>query len=57
LDEQAAKIRDHREHGCADKTQESAVIATLEPGAYTATVEGAGGGSGIGLVEVFDLEQ
>jgi len=38
-------------------SQESAVIATLEPGAYTAIVEGADGGSGIGLVEVFDLDQ
>jgi hypothetical protein len=38
-------------------SQESAVIATLEPGAYTAIVKGAAGGSGIGLVEVFDLDQ
>jgi hypothetical protein len=38
-------------------SQESAVIATLQPGAYTAIVKGAYGGSGIGLVEVFDLDQ
>jgi hypothetical protein len=35
--------------------RESAIIATLQPGAYTAIVQDAGGGSGIGLVEVFVL--
>lgn len=34
---------------------ESAVVTTLAPGAYTAIVRGANGGSGIGLVEVYDL--
>lgn len=34
---------------------ESAIIATLPPGGYTAIVEGFGGATGIGLVEVFDL--
>jgi subtilisin family serine protease len=38
--------------GCA---QESAVLITLPPGAYTAIVSGVGGGTGIGLVEVFDV--
>lgn len=36
---------------------ESAVIATLAPGNYTAVVRGGNNGTGVGLVEVFDLEQ
>jgi hypothetical protein len=32
---------------------ESAVLVTLEPGAYTAIVTGAGAGTGVGIVEVF----
>jgi hypothetical protein len=35
---------------------ESAIIATLAPGAYTAIVTGANGASGIGLVEMYDLD-
>jgi Matrixin len=35
---------------------ESALIATLPPGNYTAVVRGADGGSGVGLVEIFDLD-
>ena len=35
---------------------ESALIATLAPGNYTAVVRGADGGSGLGLVEIFDLD-
>jgi hypothetical protein len=38
--------------GCA---QESAILVTLPPGAYTAIVTGVGGGTGVGLVEVFEL--
>ncbi len=34
---------------------ESAIIATLAPGAYTAIAEGVDGGTGVGLVEVFAL--
>ena len=33
--------------------QESAILATLEPGAYTAIVRGVGNSSGVGIVEVF----
>ena len=33
--------------------QESALLVTLNPGAYTAIVSGSGGGTGIGIVEVF----
>jgi hypothetical protein len=34
---------------------ESAIIATLPPGAYTAIVEGISAVTGVGIVEVFDL--
>ncbi len=36
--------------------RESAVIVTLQPGAYTAVLSGAGGGTGVGLVEAYDLD-
>jgi hypothetical protein len=36
--------------------RESAVIATLAPGPYTAIVAGKNGGIGIGLVEVYNLQ-
>jgi hypothetical protein len=36
---------------------ESAILQTLAPGAYTAVLSGAGGSAGIGLVEVYDLDQ
>jgi WD40 repeat protein len=36
---------------------ESAIVATLEPGTYTATVRGNNGSSGIGLVELYDLSR
>ncbi|MGB8340043.1 MAG: matrixin family metalloprotease [Chthoniobacterales bacterium] len=35
--------------------QESALLATLNPGAYTALVSGVGGVTGIALVEVYDI--
>jgi hypothetical protein len=35
--------------------REAAVIATLAPGAYTATVSAANGNNGVGLVEIYDL--
>ena len=34
---------------------ESAILATLSPGNYTAVVRGFGGATGVGLVEVYDL--
>jgi hypothetical protein len=34
---------------------ESAILVTLQPGAYTALVAGAGGGSGVGMVEVYKV--
>jgi len=36
---------------------ESAIVATLDPGAYTAIVSGRNGGTGIALVEAYDLDQ
>lgn len=36
---------------------ESAIDATLEPGAYTAIVKGANNTSGVALVEVYDLSE
>ena len=35
---------------------ESAIVATLQPGDYTATVSGANSTTGVGLVEVYDLD-
>jgi len=36
---------------------ESALVETLAPGAYTTIVSGVNGGTGVGLVEVYDLDQ
>jgi len=38
--------------GCV---KESAILVTLPPGSYTAIVSGVGGGTGVGLVEVFEV--
>lgn len=35
---------------------ESAIIATLDPGAYTAVLRGKNNSTGVGLVEVYDLD-
>jgi hypothetical protein len=35
---------------------ESAIVSTLSPGQYTAIVAGKGGGTGVGLVEVYNLQ-
>jgi hypothetical protein len=35
---------------------ESAITATLPPGAYTAIVAGKSGGTGVALVEVYNLQ-
>ncbi len=39
------------------KDLESAIVATLEPGAYTAVVRGQDSESGVGLVELYDLDE
>lgn len=36
--------------------RESAIVATLQPGAYTAIVAGKDAASGVGLVEMYDLD-
>jgi len=36
---------------------ESAIYVTLQPGAYTAIVSGVGGATGVGLVEVYELDR
>src|SRR5213595_1227343 len=35
---------------------ESALIATINPGAYTVVVKGAGSATGVGLMEIYDLD-
>jgi hypothetical protein len=35
---------------------EAAILATLRPGAYTAIQTGVGGGTGVGLIEVYDVD-
>lgn len=35
--------------------RESAIVTTLNPGAYTVVMRGAGGSTGVGLVEIYDL--
>jgi glucose/arabinose dehydrogenase len=37
--------------------KESAIIASLQPGNYTAIMSGSGGTTGIGVVELYDLDQ
>ena len=37
--------------------RESAIVATLTPGAYTAILSGKNNGTGVGVVEVYDLNQ
>ncbi len=39
-----------------ENDHESAIIATLSPGSYTAMVHDANGSSGVALVEIYDLE-
>ena len=54
--------RDTQEQQIIDSTvaptnnQESAIVASLEPGAYTAIVRGANNSVGVALVEVYSLE-
>ncbi len=36
-------------------SQDAAVIVNLHPGAYTARVSGAGGTTGVALVEVYEI--
>ena len=36
---------------------EAAILTTLNPGAYTAIVTGAGSGTGVGIIEVFEVDR
>jgi hypothetical protein len=36
---------------------ESAILVTLDPGIYSAVLRGSNGGTGVGLVEAYDLDQ
>jgi uncharacterized delta-60 repeat protein len=36
---------------------DSAIVATLNPGSYTAIVRGKNNSSGVGLIEIYDLDQ
>jgi hypothetical protein len=36
--------------------RESAIVATLPSGNYTAVVKGVNGGTGVGLIEVYNLQ-
>src|SRR6185436_9954038 len=40
----------------AADTAESAIMITLDPGPYTAIVSGVGGTTGVGIVEVFEVD-
>jgi tripartite motif-containing protein 71 len=51
---QSAQISATHRQPANDK--EPAILATLSPGAYTATVSGGNGATGIGMVEVYVLE-
>jgi WD40 repeat protein len=51
------QVRDIRNSGHAPTDgRESAIIATLAPGNYTAIVRGVNNSTGVGLVEVYDLD-
>jgi len=52
----ANQVQDIRNSGYAPADgRESAIIASLPPGNYTAIVRGVNETTGIGLVEVYDL--
>jgi hypothetical protein len=51
------QVRDIRSSGHAPTDpRESAIIADLPPGNYTAIVRGVNNTTGVGLVEVYDLD-
>jgi hypothetical protein len=52
--QQAANAAQVQSSGFApSNAQESAILVTLQPGAYTAIVSGAGGTTGVAIIEVF----
>jgi alpha-tubulin suppressor-like RCC1 family protein len=55
--ESAANAAEVRATGFAPSYPlESAIVATLDPGAYTAIVSGAGDSTGVAIVEVYELD-
>src|SRR5438552_4067020 len=54
-DTQAQSLRDL--HLAPTNDFESAIVRTLAPGAYTVVLRGQNSGSGIGLVEIYDLQE
>ena len=54
-DTQAQTLRDLQLAPANDS--ESAIVRTLAPGAYTVVLRGQNNGSGVGLVEVYDLQE
>jgi hypothetical protein len=52
---QAAELEAHKI--APTHNLEAAMVATLAPGNYTASVRGKNGATGVGLVEVYDLDQ
>jgi hypothetical protein len=53
----SGQVQDIRDSGHAPTDpDESAIIATLPSGNYTAIVRGVNGTTGVGLVEVYDLD-
>lgn len=51
------QVSDIQNSGLApNQAKESAIIATLNPGAYTAIINGANNATGVALVEVYDLQ-
>ncbi|HET7379961.1 MAG TPA: hypothetical protein VFJ24_07970, partial [Gaiellales bacterium] len=53
----AANASQIQDSGFAPRmANETAIVATLAPGAYTAIVSGSDGGTGIGVVGVFELD-
>ncbi|CAA9224693.1 MAG: hypothetical protein AVDCRST_MAG42-1358 [uncultured Chthoniobacterales bacterium] len=54
----AARRQEVIDRGLAPSDQrESAEIFTLQPGVYTAVIQGANGESGVALIELYDLDQ
>ena len=54
----AANKQEITDSGIAPKSDlESAILTSLAPGAYSAIVRGVNDGTGVGLVEVYDLDQ
>ena len=51
------QVQDIRDSGHAPRDpRESVIVATLQPGNYTAIVRGVNNITGVGLVEVYDLD-